>query len=142
MKREENKKSKEEENIDKIDTIIGKRLKKLREKDNLSQRKFIRKFIENLKNTKNMDISSLMSQTSISNYESGKRSVPNLILLEYAKYFNVSLDYIYGRIDEPQGVFFGNNLEEIEFVNSCFNKNGLFYRRLKKAIQDTIDEKK
>ena len=37
-----------------------------------------------------------ISQNAISKYENAERSVPIEILIQYAKYFNVSLDYICG----------------------------------------------
>ena len=43
-----------------------------------------------------------MAQTAIYRYEHGVTDVPNDILLWYADFFDVSLDYIYGRTDKPQ----------------------------------------
>ncbi len=37
-----------------------------------------------------------ISQNAISKYENAERSVPIEIMIQYAKYFNVSLDYICG----------------------------------------------
>lgn len=37
-----------------------------------------------------------ISQNAISKYENAERSVPVEILVEYSKYFNVTLDYICG----------------------------------------------
>ena len=37
-----------------------------------------------------------LSQNAVSKYEKGERSVPIEILIKYALYFNVSLDYICG----------------------------------------------
>lgn len=37
-----------------------------------------------------------ISQNAISKYENAERSVPVEILIQYAKHFNVSLDYLCG----------------------------------------------
>jgi transcriptional regulator with XRE-family HTH domain len=43
------------------------------------------------------------NQPNINRYENGHTVPPLDILLWYADYFDVSLDYIFGRTDEPQG---------------------------------------
>jgi len=68
---------------------IGSRLKELREGKKISQSK-----LAEFANT---------NQSSINRYENGKTTPPPETLLWYADYFNVSLDYIYGRTDEPRG---------------------------------------
>lgn len=37
-----------------------------------------------------------MSQTGYSKYETGENDVPSKILIELAKYYNTSIDYILG----------------------------------------------
>ena len=63
---------------------IGNRLKELRESIGKSQA-FIAKEI------------GTVAQPAIFRYENGQSDVPNAILLWYADYFDVSLDYIFGR---------------------------------------------
>lgn len=64
------------------------RLKELRQQKNISQLKL------------SMDLN--MSQNTISRYETGERKpgISELILL--ADYFDVSIDYLVGRTDNPK----------------------------------------
>ena len=64
------------------------RLKELREKRRISQ---VRLAIE-------LDL----NQNSISRYENGVREADYRTLLAFADYFNVSLDYLFGRTDNPE----------------------------------------
>lgn len=43
-----------------------------------------------------------MNQNSISRYENGEREADYETLLRFADYFNVSLDYLFGRTDNPE----------------------------------------
>lgn len=47
-----------------------------------------------------MDLS--MNQNSISRYESGAREADYATLIKFADYFNVSLDYLLERTDNPK----------------------------------------
>ena len=69
--------------------IMAERLKILRESIKLSQKK-----VGALVGT---------TQASINRYENEIGAPPHKTLLWYADYFDVSLDYIYGRTDQPQG---------------------------------------
>jgi len=68
---------------------IGSRLRELREGAGISQSK-----LAEYANT---------NQSSINRYENGKTTPPPEILLWYAEYFDVSLDYVYGRTHDPRG---------------------------------------
>lgn len=46
-----------------------------------------------------MDLS--MSQNTISRYETGEREADYKTLILFADYFNVSIDYLLGRTDNP-----------------------------------------
>ncbi|MDE6676414.1 MAG: helix-turn-helix domain-containing protein [Clostridia bacterium] len=46
-----------------------------------------------------------IKQNTYSQYENGKRQVPNDILLRIADYYDVSTDYLFGRTDE-EGKYF------------------------------------
>lgn len=63
------------------------RLKKLRKAKNISQLKLA------------MDLG--MNQNSISRYETGERQADYETLIAFADYFNVSIDYLLGRTDNP-----------------------------------------
>lgn len=43
-----------------------------------------------------------MNQNSISRYETGEREADYATLIAFADYFNVSLDYLLGRTDNPK----------------------------------------
>ncbi|MBR3660984.1 MAG: helix-turn-helix transcriptional regulator [Bacilli bacterium] len=62
---------------------IGRRLKMLRLKNKLTQKE-----LANILNT---------TQSNISSYENGNTLILTAFLYNYAKYFNVSLDYLAGR---------------------------------------------
>ncbi len=74
---------------------IGSRLRELRKRENLSQTKVAAIVGSN--------------QSTVARYESGNTHVPANIVIKYADYFKVSLDYIYGRIDQPQDKLYDTN---------------------------------
>ena len=43
-----------------------------------------------------------MNQNSISRYETGEREADYATLIAFADYFNVSIDYLLGRTDNPK----------------------------------------
>lgn len=63
------------------------RLRELREERGLSQIKLA------------IDLD--LNQNSISRYETGEREMDYVTLIRIADYFNVSLDYLLGRSDDP-----------------------------------------
>ncbi len=63
------------------------RLKELRKKKGISQLKLA------------MDLG--MNQNSISRYENHEREADYSTLIAFADYFNVSIDYLLGRTDNP-----------------------------------------
>ncbi len=64
------------------------RLKELRKQRRLSQLKLA------------MDLN--MNQNSISRYENGEREADYATLIKLADYFDVSVDYLLGRTDNPE----------------------------------------
>ena len=64
------------------------RLKELRRKRKISQLKLA------------MDLN--MNQNSISRYETGEREADYNSLIQFADYFNVSIDYLLERTDNPK----------------------------------------
>ena len=105
--------------------IVGERLKTLREGMGLSQKK-----MADLLN---------VTQPSINRYEHGK-AVPLEVLIGYADYFDVSMDYITCRCDEPQGKLYqarpplSDNPELGKFIEMCFDPQSPMNERLKEAL--------
>lgn len=64
------------------------RLKELRKSRGISQLKLA------------MDLN--MNQNSISRYETGEREADYATLIKFADYFNVSIDYLLERTDNPK----------------------------------------
>lgn len=64
------------------------RLKFLRQQKGISQLKLA------------MDL--MMNQNSISRYENGEREADYATLIKFADYFNVSIDYLLCRTDNPK----------------------------------------
>lgn len=106
--------------------IVGERLRTLREGVNMSQGK-IAKLIG-------------AGQTSVARYENDIGNPPFQILLWYADYFDVSLDYIFGRTDQPQGKLydFTPKIEDNDdmrlFIEMCFDPNSPMSGRLKDTL--------
>lgn len=114
---------------------IGKRLRMLREGINFSQAK-----IANLAG---------MSQESINRYENGTGNPPLKVLIWYAEYFDVSMDYIFARTDQPQGKLYeykpkiGANNEELQqFIEMCFDPKSPMNDRLKETLIAMLGEAK
>ena len=86
-----------------------------------------------------------LSQTSIARYETGHAEAPYKVLLWYADYFDVSMDYIYGRTDQPQGKLYDYQPQSVrerldrqedweQFVEACFDPRSPMYSRLKEMM--------
>ena len=94
---------------------LGSRLRSLRESIGLSQAKFA----EVIGST----------QSSINRYENGQATPTVELLRKYADYFDVSMDYIFARCDEPQGKLYQakppvgeGNPELAQFVDDKLKK--------------------
>lgn len=108
--------------------IVAQRLKDLRERIHLSQAKLAAQF-------------SGTDQPSIFRYENGYSFPPYSVLMQYADFFDVSLDYIFGRTDKPQGKLYNfqpknleNNDHMKEFLEMCFDPNSPANAKLKEAL--------
>jgi len=88
---------------------FAKRFKKMRKKKGLTQKELANKF--------NSD------ETAISKYENDHSTPDIKRIQEYADFFNVSVDYLLGRTDNPQNI--ENNDETNEKIN-----------HIKQAIED------
>ena len=113
--------------------IIGERLKTLRESIGKTQVVIAK-------------ANGTVAQSAIFRYENGQSDVPNNILLWYADYFDVSLDYIFGRTDNPQGKLYDYNPKAFddekmrEFIEMCFDPKSPANAKLKQALINLIQE--
>lgn len=114
--------------------IVSQKLKELRNKTDLSQVKMAE--VLGIK------------QGAVNRYENNQ-SEPNCeTLLKYANFFDVSLDYIFGRTENPQGTEFEGkpkmelaNPEMKEFIEMCFDPNSPMNDRLKETLLKLMLEK-
>ena len=115
--------------------IIGTRLRELRQSAKLSQVK-----IAEVVGSR---------QSAIARFESGEAHVPAEVMIRYADYFDVSLDYIFGRTNNPQGKlytyqpkFMKNEKEIEEVIEMCFDPKSPANAKLKKALLELLQESK
>ena len=113
--------------------IIRQRLRSLREGVKLSQTK-----VGEMLGT---------TQASVNRYESTMTAPILNTLLWYADFFDVSLDYIFGRTDKPQGKLYEfrpkimeNNAEMQQFIEMCFDPNSPMNDRLKQTLVEMLGE--
>ncbi|MCL2247999.1 MAG: helix-turn-helix domain-containing protein [Oscillospiraceae bacterium] len=111
--------------------IFSERLRALREGMGISQAK-----IAKLVGT---------TQASINRYENRVGLPPHATLLWYADYFDVSLDYIYGRTDKPEGKLYDyqpkiiDDSEEMQkFIEMCFDPKSPMNDRLKQTLLEMV----
>lgn len=79
-----------------------------------------------------------VKQSSINRYEQGQ-SAPSLeILVKYADYFDVSMDYLFARTDKPQGKRYeyrpkiaAGSEEMRQFIEMCFDPQSPLNEKLK-----------
>ena len=116
---------------------VSERLRGLRESLNISQAKLAEIIGTN--------------QSSINRYEHGQSEAPYKILLRYADYFDVSLDYIFGRTDKPEGVTYKNqpitlkkkiaNTDEFrDFIEACFDPRSPMNEKLKEMLYSLAEQ--
>ena len=110
---------------------VGGRLKALRATTGLSQQALA-------------DIAG-SKQSTINRYENDASEMPYGILLWYADYFDVSLDYIFCRTDKPQGELFefrpkmSKETEQMKaFIEMCFNPDSPMNEKLKNTLFDMV----
>lgn len=115
--------------------IVSERIRSLRESAKLSQVK-MGKIVG-------------AKQSSINRYEQDQTSPSYEVLVRYADFFDVSLDYILGRTDDPQGKLyecktkFEESDPELEkFVEMCFDPASPMNDRLKKTLLTMLREGK
>lgn len=112
---------------------IGQRLKELRQSVRLSQSRIA--------------VIVKSSQPAIARYEVGEAHIPADVLLNYANYFDVSLDYIYCRTDNPKGTQYENKpkVEKIypemeKFIEMCFDPDSPMNEKLKETLKKMLKE--
>lgn len=115
-------------------TVVSKRLTKLREGVRLSQAKLAAEFDG-------------VDQPAIFRYENALSFPPYRVLMQYADFFDVSLDYIFGRTDKPQGKLYDfqpkimkNNEQMRELIEMCFDPNSPANAKLKEALLKMMGE--
>lgn len=113
--------------------IIGPRLKELRRGMKLPQWKMAELLG--------------VSQSSVDRYErnTARPTVENFLV--YADYFDVSLDYIFGRCDDPRGKLYEyrphveqGNPDLKLFVDMCFDPASPMSERLKEVLTQMLEE--
>lgn len=115
-------------------STVGERMRTLREGMNLPQKK-----IAELLN---------VSQPSINRYEHGQAFPTIELLVKYADYFDVSMDYLTCRCDEPQGKLYqakppvGDNPELEKFIEMCFEPDSPMNEHLKQTLIQMLGEVK
>lgn len=86
-------------------------------------------------------------QSSLNRYELDQASPTFETLTRYADYFDVSMDYIFGRTDHPQGKLYEykpkieqNDPEMKKFVDMCFDPESPMNERLKSKLLELLEE--
>ena len=112
--------------------IVGERMKKLREEAGISQNK-LAKLIG-------------IQQSSLNRYESGFSNPTPETLLWFGDFFNVSMDYIFGRTDKPQGKMYKYKTrldpDMMKFVEMCFEPGTRANRELRASLLKMMTEEK
>ena len=110
---------------------VANRMKELRTRFGLSQARLARQLN--------------IAQSALNRYERNESAIPDSALLKYADFFDVSLDYIFGRCDEPRGKLFEFKPDVVKmtsekkedwdiFVEACFEKGSPLNNRLKEMM--------
>ena len=112
--------------------IVGERLKQLREEAGFSQNK-LAKLIG-------------IQQSSLNRYESGFSNPTPETLLWFADYFDVSMDYIFGRTDKPQGKLYKYeprlSPDMAKFVEMCFEPGTRANKELRASVLKMLSKEK
>ena len=116
---------------------IGKRLRALREGIRLTQ----------------VQMAQILGvqQSRINRFETGQSTPSPEVFLKYADYFDVSMDYLYCRTNEPRGKLYDykpqalkekmEQSEEMrEFIEMCFDPQAPVNKRLKEALLRIMTE--
>ncbi len=114
-------------------TIVGERLKLLRTQNRYSQ-------------TQIADMCGV-TQATIGRYETNVAEPPIEKLLWYAEQFEVSLDYIFGRTDNPKGNLYASKAHSLpldtsinDFIEFCFDPSSPANAKLKKMLVQLMED--
>jgi len=106
---------------------IGKRMRELREASKLSQAEIAKLCGSN--------------QTTIAKTETGKTAPSVKLLVWWADHFDVSMDYLCCRTDNPHGALYENrpkinaSSEDMkQFIEMCFDPKSPYSEQLKKTL--------
>ena len=91
-----------------------------------------------------------MSQIKLAEEIGSTQSAPPIRLMrKYGDYFDVSMDYIYGRCDDPRGKLYSakppvaaSNPELRKFIDMCFDPESPMNEKLKTALLQMLEETK
>ena len=90
-----------------------------------------------------------VKQSSLNRYELNQASPTFETLNRYADYFDVSMDYIFGRTDNPQGKLYEykpkiqqNDPKMQKFEEMCFDPTSPMNARLKETLLQMLGEAK
>jgi len=82
-----------------------------------------------------------IAQSTLNRLEHDQQIISDEVILKYADYFDVSLDYICGRTDKPEGKLFtarpnicGDNEEIRQFIEMCFDPKTKMSVKLKDTL--------
>ena len=113
-----------------INKIVADRLKSLRKDNKLTQ----------------TDMAKLLNvtQNAIFRYESGQNEPSLSTILFYSEYFNVSIDYIFGKerkITSSQMNKRASEKEDIkEFINYCFTPGTELFELIKNYVKELVNK--
>ncbi len=86
-----------------------------------------------------------LSQSALNRYEHDDAVISDKVLFAYAEYFDVSIDYLCGRTDKPEGKLYsgrphiGEDNEELrKFIEFCFDPASPMSRKLKDTLYDMM----
>ena len=93
------------------------------------------------------------TQASVNRYENGQSSPPLKILRWYADFFDVSMDYIFGRTEQPEGKLYEHKPKVIEaitqdnkelrqFVDMCFDPASPISEKLREVLTKMLEEQR
>lgn len=112
---------------------VGNRLRTLRESLSLFQAK-LAEFLG-------------ITQSSLNRYGNGQSPPTVELFRKYADFFDVSMDYIFSRCEEPQGKLYHyqskvwkNTADVEQFVEMCFDPKLPYYNRMKESVLRMFSE--